>query len=235
MQLGYTKYCCFLCEWDSRDKKNHWVNKLWPKWTSLTPGEKNVVSTPLVVLPVKNYQPPLHVKLDLMKSFIIGMDKTGRGFKYMRNKFPNLSDAKVKEGLFIGPRIRELMQDVRWRCEWLKEMHDCHLRGLANDFLGNHKEANCQDVVQHLLTSYKAMGCNMSLKIHFLESHLDFFSENLGEVSDEHGERFHQDIMAMEQGYQGKWTPSMLADYCWTLKRCVPDAKYRRKSYASTV
>jgi hypothetical protein len=20
-QLGYTKYCCFLCEWDSRDKK----------------------------------------------------------------------------------------------------------------------------------------------------------------------------------------------------------------------
>ena len=31
MQLGHTKYCCFLCEWDSRDKKNHYVNKLWPK------------------------------------------------------------------------------------------------------------------------------------------------------------------------------------------------------------
>jgi len=29
MQLGYTKYCCLLCEWDSRDK-NHYVNKLWP-------------------------------------------------------------------------------------------------------------------------------------------------------------------------------------------------------------
>jgi len=28
MQLGYTKYCCFLCEWDSWDKKNHYVNKL---------------------------------------------------------------------------------------------------------------------------------------------------------------------------------------------------------------
>jgi len=23
MQLGYTKYCSFLCEWDNRDKKNH--------------------------------------------------------------------------------------------------------------------------------------------------------------------------------------------------------------------
>ena len=42
-QLGHTKYCCFLCEWGSRDKKNHYVNKLWPKRTSLTPGEGNVV------------------------------------------------------------------------------------------------------------------------------------------------------------------------------------------------
>ena len=31
IQLGYTKCCCFLCEWDSRNKKNHYVNKLWPK------------------------------------------------------------------------------------------------------------------------------------------------------------------------------------------------------------
>jgi hypothetical protein len=28
MQLEYTKYCSFLCEWDSRDKKNQYVNKL---------------------------------------------------------------------------------------------------------------------------------------------------------------------------------------------------------------
>ena len=45
--------------------------------------------------------------------------------------------------------------------------------------------------MQDLLTSYKAMEGNISLKIHFLESQLDFFPENLGEVSDEHGERFH--------------------------------------------
>jgi len=105
---------------------------------------------------------------------------------------------------------------------------------ICKDFLGNHKAANYQDVVQDLLTLYKAMGCNMSQKIHFLESHLDFFPENLGEVSDEHGERFHPDILAMEKQYQGKWTSSMLADYCWTLKRDVPEADYRRKSYAST-
>jgi hypothetical protein len=55
--------------------------------------------------------------------------------------------------------------------------------------------------VQVLLTSYKAVGCNMSLKIHFLESHLDFFfPENLGEVSDVHGKRCHQDTLAMKSG-----------------------------------
>ena len=38
---------------------------------------------------------------------------------------------------------------------------------------------------------------------HFLYLHLEFFPENLGAVSDEYGERFHQDIQAMEESYQG--------------------------------
>jgi hypothetical protein len=64
--------------------------------------------------------------------------------------------------------------------------------------LGNHKAENYNEIVSDLLTAYKAMGCSMSLKVHFLDSHLDFFPENLGAVSDEHGERFHQDIYNME-------------------------------------
>ena len=118
--------------------------------------------------------------------------------------------------------------DENERNAWLS------FKRICKDFLGNHKAANYHDVSQDLLTSYKAMGCNMRLKIHFLESHLDFFAENLGEVSDEHGEIFHQDILAIEKRYQGKWTSSMLADYCWTLKRDVPEANYQQKSYAST-
>jgi len=45
---------------------------------------------------------------------------------------------------------------------------------ICKDFLGNHKTANYQVVVQGLLTSYKAMGCNINLEIHFLELHLIF-------------------------------------------------------------
>ena len=142
-----------------------------------------------------------------------------------------MSDAKFKEGVFIGTQIRELMQDKQFD-ENLNETERnarLSLKMICKDFLGNHKAANYQDDVQDLLTSYKAMGCNMSLRIHFLESHLDFSPENLGEVSDEHGERFLQDILAMEKRYQGKWTSSMLADYCWTLKRDVPEGNYRLK------
>jgi len=44
----------------------------------------------------------------------------------------------------------------------------------------------------------------MSLKIHFLYSYLDIFPENCGAVSDEHGERFYQDISSMEKRCEGK-------------------------------
>jgi len=158
MQLGYTKYCCFLCEWDSRDKKNHYVNKLWPKRTSLTPGEKNVVRPP-VVLPETIFLSPLYIKLGLMENFVRGIDKTGRGFEYLRNKFPNVSDAKIKEGIFIGPHIRELIKDK----EFYEDLHETEINAwlsfkrIFKDILGNPKAANHQDVVQDLLTSYKAM------------------------------------------------------------------------------
>jgi len=55
-----------------------------------------------------------------------------------------------------------------------------------------------------------------------------FFPENCGSVSDEHGERFHQDISSMEKRHQGKWNWAMLADYCWTLARDAPTMEYKR-------
>jgi len=43
----------------------------------------------------------------------------------------------------------------------------------------------------------------MSIKLHFLHSHLEKFPSNPGAVSDEQGERFHQDLMTMEHRHQG--------------------------------
>jgi len=119
-----------------------------------------------------------------MKNFVKGMDKTGHGFEYVRNKFPNVSDAKIKEGILIGPQIRKLMQDKQFD-EDLNETEGnawLSFKKICKDFLGNHKAANYQDVVQYLLTSYKAMGCNMSLKIHFW-SHTCIFSQKISAKS----------------------------------------------------
>jgi len=55
----------------------------------------------------------------------------------------------------------------------------------------------------HILHISSETGVNMSLKIHFLHSHLDFFPDNLGDKSDEHGERFHQHMKNMKHRYQG--------------------------------
>jgi hypothetical protein len=58
---------------------------------------------------------------------------------------------------------------------------------LMTSLLGNHKAENYHEIVCDLLRAYKATGCNMSLKVH----HLDFFPENLGTVSEQHGHFQH--------------------------------------------
>ena len=229
LQLGYTNFYCFLCEWDSRDRKNHYLKKQWPRRTLLTPGIKNVANTPLVAT-TKVFLPPLHIKLGLMKNFVKGMDRSGLGFMYLKQKFHRMSEAKIKEGIFVGPQIRELFRDQHFYCQLNQNELAAwtSFKSVCENFLGIHKSVNYEEVVEDLLKSYQTLQCNMSLKIHFLHSHLDFFPANLGAVSDEHGERFHQDIFQMEKRYQGKWSPHMLADYCWTIKRDVPEPKYSR-------
>ncbi|GBP39303.1 hypothetical protein EVAR_20531_1 [Eumeta japonica] len=39
----------------------------------------------------------------------------------------------------------------------------------------------------------------MSIKLHYLRNHLDKFPDNLGNYSEEQGERFHQDLKVMEE------------------------------------
>jgi len=95
--------------------------------------------------------------------------------------------------------------------------------------VGNRRAQNYEELVNNLLQSYQKLGSYMSLKIHFLQSHLDFFPENCGAVSDEHGERFDQHISSMEERYQGKWNCAMLADCCWTLARDVPTVECKRQ------
>ena len=159
------------------------------------------------------------------------LDKEGNCFKYLRDKFPKLSDAKVLEGIFVGPQIRKLFKDENFECTMnhLELAAWTSFKNICEHFLGNHKSENYQDIVTNLLESYKKLGCRMSLKVHFLQSHLDFFPANLGKMSDKQGERFHQDIAEMEKRYQGRWDPVMMGDFCWFLIREDNNPHKRKK------
>ena len=87
--------------------------------------------------------------------------------------FPRLSEAKVKEGIFIGLQIRDLNK---------ADYFDKLLQGdekvawdsfkfAVKGFWGNRGAQNYDELVNNLLQSYQKLGCNMSLKVHFLHSH----------------------------------------------------------------
>ena len=58
----------------------------------------------------------------------------------------------------------------------------------------------------------------MSFELHFLDYHLDFFSENLMAVRDENGERYQQDISTTKKRYHDNWSPNVPAGHCWTVR-----------------
>ena len=156
---------------------------------------------------------------------------------YLKNKFPRISDAKIKKEVFIGRQITEVTEGVKSEDQLCEEeissmeiIKKCHYH-----FWGaNHKAVNYSDMVADLVQLYKVAACNMSSKVRFSDPSLDFFPENLWTVSDEQGQRFHQDISTMEKLGQGKWGPSMFAEYCWTLRRDVLQVKYSSKSSSCT-
>jgi hypothetical protein len=53
----------------------------------------------------------MHLKLGLMKIFVNAMNQEEAAFTCLRENFPGLSEAKLKEGIFSGPQIRDLIKD----------------------------------------------------------------------------------------------------------------------------
>ena len=130
---------------------------------------------------------------------------------------------KLKTGIFDGPQIRQLIRDP----EFENSTNEVELEAwkafvlVVKNFLGNNKARNYAELVNNMLTAFKNLGCNMSIEMHYLFSHMDRFPENSGE-------RFHQDLKEIETTYQGRWDAVMMADYCWNLKRDLSAAEHSR-------
>ena len=88
-----------------------------------------------------------------MKNFVKAMNQEEAAFTYLWEIFPRLSEARLKEGIFIGPQILNLIKD---------EYFDKLLQGdekAARDsykfvvkvFLGNRKAQIYEELVNSLL------------------------------------------------------------------------------------
>ena len=53
----------------------------------------------------------MHLKFGLIKNFVKSMNQEEAAFTHLWEKFPRLSEAKLTEGVFIGPQIRDLIKD----------------------------------------------------------------------------------------------------------------------------
>jgi hypothetical protein len=102
-QACYTKYPCFMREWGSRARSQHWKQKHWAPKTSLEHGSKNILRKNPVD-PKKILLLPLHIKLDIIKQFDNTLSKTGNHFKYL---------CKTTGYGLDGPGI-----ESRWRCDF---------------------------------------------------------------------------------------------------------------------
>ena len=161
-----------------------------------------------------------------MKQFIKALDRDGDCFHYTCSTFPRVSDEKKKAGIFDGPHIRTLLKDKHFmaRMTAVEARAWVAFTNVVQGFLGNKKDDNYEGIVDELLLSLRGLGGKMSIKPHYLHSHLDKFPDNPRDVSEEQGERFHQDIEVMEDRYQGRSDSHMMSDYCWSLMRANPDA-----------
>ena len=95
------------------------------------------------------------------------MKKDKLGFRYLKKILPGLSEAKLNEGVLNGPQIRSIHKDCNFKSTLnQKEKSTWNaFEAVSTGFLGNAKDPEYKKIIKELLIAYKALGCNMSLKI----------------------------------------------------------------------
>lgn len=103
-------------------------------------------------------------------------------------------------GVLNGPDIRKLMKQKSFSKslgpESLKAWEA--LKAVIKHALGKERSPNYETLVNEMIEAYRVIDVHMSLKIHLLHFHMDFFSRQVASESDEQGERYHQVALPFE-------------------------------------
>jgi hypothetical protein len=104
---------------------------------------KNIISQTLVNQD-NVFLPPLYIKLSLMGHVVKDIDQNGSGFLYIKQNFPRIREARIKDEIFLGPQIREIMREAHWMKLQVKlkvaTWRTC--KAVSSNFLGNFEAEN---------------------------------------------------------------------------------------------
>lgn len=133
------------------------------------------------------YQHCIYIVLRLMKNFVKAMNRDGLAFKYRTSK----------KNTRNWVRPRQMLKDERLNMlnrSWennLGIIETCSWELFWETTESLTMKRSCEWISISLPEIRMQQVC-------FLHSHLNIFHDNCGVESDEHWERFHQDIWAME-------------------------------------
>lgn len=238
LKRGYPKFPCYLCLWNRNDCDDKYKVKQWPSRPSFDkyPDSNNLYYSaeqrPLVkaenVLP-----PPLHIKLGLVTQLFKKLIEVNVNVKEMLlSIFPRLSQSKVECGIYDGPKIRDIFNKSNVEAILTDEEREAYLslKRVCEQFLGNHRSENYRELIKSMLSAYKNLHINVTVKMHLLLCHIDQFPSNCGQFSDEQGERAHQDLQNIEKRFKGKSEVHAMGTYCWELVREEDPNVHNKKS-----
>lgn len=101
MKKGFPTYQCFLCLWEGRKTEKHYTDHAWPPRLLYDPAAKQSIDFMPLVPASKIILPPLHIKLGLIRSFIIALNRDGGAFDVLKEIFPGLSQGKIAAGKIL--------------------------------------------------------------------------------------------------------------------------------------
>ena len=127
---------------------------------------------PVLVDMSRIYLPPPQSKLRLIKAYVKAMDKESEVFACLRQKFPETTQAKVKAGIFVGPQMKKLFYHQQFSTKFYRKRS---LEGSWKSLQKISKQWKSGKLKWNNAGANSPRGCKMSLKLHFLHSHLEFF------------------------------------------------------------
>lgn len=92
-----------------------------------------------------------------------------------------MSTAKVKVSLFVVKQIKKIIEYKEFPKKLARTEKTAwnSFVEVVRGFLGNHQAEEYVGHVETMVNNYGKVVCSMSLKVHFLDAHLDKFKENM--------------------------------------------------------